>query len=135
MSDTLTMPFPFLAEVPKRERSAILDGWAELEEFQEMVRQDGAAIPVTFAARLLDISRQRIYELIDSGRLQKMELAGHVFVNAESLRLWGEAEHKAGRPAGVLGEKNRVKAGIAVAKASHAYGKEVVAGRHKKAQK
>jgi len=124
MTDTLTMPFPFLAEVPKRERPAIMDGWAELEEFQEMVRQDGAAIPVTFAAKLLNVSKQRVYELMATGRLQKIELGGHGYVTADSLVAWGKAERKVGRPAGIFNGK-KVHDGVALAKAAMAYGQEV----------
>jgi len=128
MTDTLTMPFPFLAEVPKRERPAIMDGWAELEEFQEMVRQNGAAIPATFAAKLLNVSKQRVYELIETGRLQRIELGGHGFVTADSLVAWGKAEHKVGRPAGIFNGK-KLHDGVALAKASYAYGQEVTASR------
>lgn len=122
-----------MASLPKREKAAVMGAWEELHEFCEMVKTNGAVIPVTFAGRVLNVSRQRVYELINEGRIQTMELGGHVFVVADSLVEWGKGERKAGRPVGAINEsdgelKHVFKAGVG-------YAKDVIANRPKKGKK
>lgn len=133
MAIDLTLEMPFMATLPKREKRAVMDAWGELAEFCEMIKQDGAAIPVTFAARVLNVSRQRVYELINEGRIRTVELGGHVFVVADSLVEWGRTERKAGRPVGGINEadgewKHSFKASVG-------YAKDVIEARPKKSRK
>lgn len=128
-----TMEMPFMASLPKREKAAVMGAWEELEEFREMIKQNGAAIPVTFAGRVLNVSRQRVYELIGQGQIKTIELGGHVFVIADSLVEWGKGERRAGRPVGGINEadgdwKHAVKVGVG-------YAKDVLANRPKKSRK
>lgn len=129
MAQDMTFDFPFVADLPKREARPVVKLWDELKEFEEMVRQDGAAIPVTFAAKLLNVSRQRVYDLCETGRLRRVELGGHSFITSESLVEWARAEHKSGRPAGVLKDGAGV---VGLVKPAFDYAREVVAARPKK---
>lgn len=129
----LTMEMPFMANLPKREKKAVMGAWEELHEFCEMVKADGAVIPVGFAARVLNVSRQRVYELINQERLKVVSLGGHNFVTADSLVEWGRGERKAGRPVGGINEadgewKHSWKASVG-------YAKDILAARPKKSPK
>lgn len=98
MQDTATLDFPFVADLPKREKSKIARFWDDLEEFRAVVRERGTIVPVTLVAKILGVSRTRVYELIKSGRLEPVELDGHMYVGYNSLEAWAKAEHKVGRP-------------------------------------
>lgn len=122
-----------MASLPKREKAAVMGAWEELHEFQEMVKANGAAIPVIFAARVLNVSRQRVYELINEGRVKTVQLGGHTFITSDSLVEWGRGERKAGRPVGGINEADgELKHSF---KASVGYAKDVLAGRPKKGRK
>lgn len=51
----------------------------------EMVARGVAWIPVATAAKLLKVSRQRVYALIESGRLSSKTLDQTVLVSQESV--------------------------------------------------
>jgi hypothetical protein len=55
-------------------------------------------LPVTFCSALLGVSRQRVYQLMDEGRMERVEVHGQTFITEESLIAWARAEHKNGRP-------------------------------------
>lgn len=110
--------FPFVSELPKREKSKLRTLWEELEAMHAVVEQSGVPVPPSAAAELLAVSRQRIHELITDGKLDTVEFAGKRYVTQASLEAWAEAEHKTGRPMKqfeTLGEvvKTAVKSGVA----------------------
>jgi len=64
-----------------------------------MVEQrEGKLIQASFAADLLNVSRQRVDELMKSGQLKRVEVNGHPFVTVGSVEDFCKTERKAGRP-------------------------------------
>lgn len=97
-----TLDFPFLAELPKREKSKMANFWDRLAEMRAVSQEKGPLIPIRFAARLLGISHQRVTELMKLGRLECYEVDGHSFVPESSLVAFAKSERKAGRPPKVV---------------------------------
>lgn len=71
-----------------------------MEEFTKLAKNRGGLIPVTAAADLLSVHRSRLYQLINSGRLEKINYCGVAFLTGRSIREW-QAEDKAATGRGV----------------------------------
>lgn len=93
-----TMDMPFLATLPKRERSRVANLWEHFAELRALMQDKGTLVPPTIAAELLHVARQRIDQLVESGRLERVEFRGRPFITEVSLVRWAEAEHRNGRP-------------------------------------
>lgn len=98
MEDVAGVEFPFVQSLPKREKSKLAKVWDLFNEARRISQEKGLLVPATLAATLCDVSRNRIYELMQDGRLDRIELNGHVFVTEQSLVAWAATERKAGRP-------------------------------------
>jgi hypothetical protein len=98
MLEAQTMDFPFVDELPKRERSKIATLWDRFNELREITEEKGMLLPVPFCASLLGISGQRVHQLLDAGKMERVEVDQAVFVTEKSLVEWARAEHKNGRP-------------------------------------
>lgn len=71
---------------------------AELEEMRKaMLREDGL-FNAAQSALFLDVSRDRIYELLELGMLTKYEFLGRVYLSYKELCARRAADVKAGRP-------------------------------------
>lgn len=92
-SDTLfPMPEPTApAELTLEQRMA---------EFTRIAQGKGGLIPVTAAAELLGISRQRVYQLIDKNQLERIHYCGVAFLTGRSIAEW-KASDKAAHGRGV----------------------------------
>jgi hypothetical protein len=89
MFEAQTMDFPFVEELPKRERSKIATLWDRFHELRAITEEKGMLLPIPFCAALLGISRQRVDQLTRDGRLERVELDQAVFVTEKSLkRAW-----------------------------------------------
>ena len=98
MEQILPVEFPFVEELPKREKSRwakVRDAW---ENFKSISDQHGGVVPVQIAAELGGVSHQRILQLLESGSLVRVELKGHVYVGENSFIEWAKSERKTGRP-------------------------------------
>lgn len=98
MFEAQTMDFPFVAEMPKRERSKVETLWDRFNHLKAITDEKGMLLPPLFCAKLLGVSRQRIYVLLEEGRLERVDVDGHTFVTEASFIEWCKAEHKNGRP-------------------------------------
>lgn len=90
--------FPFVGELPKCEKSKVAKLWDRLEEMRGLVEKHGVPVPVALAAEMLGVGRQRVYDLIKSGRFIGIEWEGHVFVTEESVIEYAQSERRVGRP-------------------------------------
>lgn len=98
VDNVATSEFPFVQELPKRERSKLATLWDLLLESRAAVQEHGTPIPVGFAADLLGVSKQRVSELLDQGKLTSVMLHDRRFVGENSLIAWAKAERIVGRP-------------------------------------
>jgi hypothetical protein len=98
MFEATATDFPFVAEMPKREKSKwrkVLDAF---QEIQAITKVEGTLIPQVFAAQVLDLSTARIAQLCNEGRLRVVQVGKSRFVTERSVVDWAKAEHKTGRP-------------------------------------
>lgn len=93
------MDFPFVAELPKREKSRVAKLVDVLEEVGRIQEERGPIIPQTLCAEILGVSRQRISDLVAGGKLESVKIGEHRFVFVESFVARMKAEpNKGGRP-------------------------------------
>jgi hypothetical protein len=96
--------FPDLPKIklPKRVKSK----WEELNELCDLVDKHGPIIPVSLAAQLLDLSRQRVYQLIGDGVLVPVEFAGKQWLAEKQIRAFVEVDRPSGGKAHVAAWKS-----------------------------
>lgn len=98
MSEVAVAEFPFVAELPKREKSKIGKIWDHWKEVKAITEEKGMLVPPVVAALLLDVSRQRVHQLVEAGRLERVDFGGQGYITEASLVEWAKAEHVNGRP-------------------------------------
>jgi hypothetical protein len=96
------LDFPFVEELPKREKSRLAKLWDHLAEVRAIQREHGMPIPVKFAADLAGVSHQRIMQIVEDGRLVVIEMQGHRYITENSFVEWAKSERKHGRPLKVV---------------------------------
>jgi hypothetical protein len=90
--------FPFVASLPKREKSRFANLLESIKEHRQLTQKHGSLLPVAVAAAFLGVSKQAVHSFLDSGRLEKIEFHGHVFVSEIGLIEFAKIERKSGRP-------------------------------------
>lgn len=98
VDNVATLDFPFVQELPKREKSKLANLWEALKEANAATREHGALVPTGFAAELLGVSRTRVDQLLEAGKLTAVVVHKTRFVSENSLVAWAKAEHITGRP-------------------------------------
>ncbi len=125
MVKTEAFEFPFveqlpkLSDLPKREKSRMQRIWDDFRALSKIAEEKGMLCPVALAAKILDVSRQRAYDLIGEGRLEVVEVNGHQFVTEKSVIDYALSERKAGRPSKTVQlaeEKGPARAAFRVAR-------------------
>lgn len=69
-----------------------------LRDLAEVFEQHGPVVPQHMVAKLLGVSKQRVGQFVDAGRLAVVKLGGHQYVPYEALRYFLADERKNGRP-------------------------------------
>jgi hypothetical protein len=90
--------FPFVAELPKREKSKVATLWDAFQEASRIVEERGMCVPPIVAAKLLGVSKQRVGQIMDDGRLETVDVCGHRMILEDSLVEFCKSERKNGRP-------------------------------------
>jgi excisionase family DNA binding protein len=98
MSEVTTADFPFVQDLPKREKSKLLTVWEEFRELCKLAEGKGTLIPVVLTANVLNMSTQRVYQLIESGKLEAIRSGRTVLVTEASVVELARTERKTGRP-------------------------------------
>ena len=89
---------------------------AEVDRMGDVMIREKGLLNVAQAAIALNRSRERVYELIELGILQKFEFLGRTYLSFSEVRARRDADVQAGRPARSLGQ--RIKASLKMAAAS-----------------
>lgn len=92
--------FPFVSQLPKREKSRYEIFWERLQRTKAELDKHGPCWPVAIAASVLGVSKQRIHQLMDAGQLVRVDVEGHPYIPEESIFEFARTERKAGRPCG-----------------------------------
>lgn len=98
MAPELIEEFPFVESLPKSEKSQLAKIWDAFNAARAASAEHGILLHQSFVALLLDISHQRVNQLIKEGRLKAVMLGDKELVTENSLIAWAQAEHKTGRP-------------------------------------
>jgi len=100
VAEIATPEFGFVNGLPKREKSRWQRVREEFDRLRALTEQHGMLVPVHLAAALAGVSHQRIHQLMDDGRLERVDAggSGHPFVTERSLCAWADSERKTGRP-------------------------------------
>lgn len=88
--------FEIPATTPKRVRTK----WEELQEMAAASENHGGFIPVPVAAELLNLSRQRVYALVEQGRIPVFHFFGKTYVAINDVSEFLKLDRKNGRPVG-----------------------------------
>ena len=88
--------FPEMPTVPLLKRTKNI--WEQLNELKELTEKHGQLVPIAMAAELLDLSRQRVFQLIDDGTFTPTEWRGQRWLTENDLRSFIELERNSGRP-------------------------------------
>ena len=121
--------FPFVQGLAKREKTKLENLWEVLKQAKEIADEKGMLLPSRFAAGLLGVSQQRVSQLMESGKLERVDLRGHPFVTESSVVDYAMSERKAGRPCKIIDEA----AEKGTARAAWNFAKEVSGCARKKA--
>lgn len=90
--------FPFVESLPKREKSRVATLWDRFQEVKALTEVHGMLVPCQLAANLLGVSHQRVCQLMEAGKLERVDFGGHPFVTENSLHEHARSERKNGRP-------------------------------------
>jgi hypothetical protein len=102
MDQVLDNEFPFVNTIPKREKSRLRKAWDLFQELAAATEQHGPMCPASLAKKILDVSQQRVAQLMETGQLVSVSVAGHNYITKESLIAYCNSERKAGRPVKAL---------------------------------
>jgi len=112
MVEATITEFPFVAQLPKREKSKLRKLWDHFEACRAITEQKGMLVPMVAAAALLGVSRQRVQELARDGRFEVVQLGNQVFITEKDLLAYAQSERKTGRPCGPTNMREVVKLGV-----------------------
>lgn len=98
MFEATANDFPFVDELPKREKKKVLNVWDQLAEMRKVIDEKGVLIPPVMVAKLLGLTRQRIYQFMQEGRFETVEFNGQMFITENSIVEFAKTERKTGRP-------------------------------------
>lgn len=96
MIESEALDFPFVKSLPKRDKKKAVSMWEAFQELQRLTEKHGMLMPVRFAARILGVSVQRVYDLMNEDRLGFVKADGKIFVTGDSVTAYAKSERKAG---------------------------------------
>lgn len=101
MNDTADIQdFPFVSELTKRETKKVASVWDELEVIVTIVKENGPPVPMSMCAVALGVSKARVHQLVQAGRLKTIEYGGQRHISRNSLYDFARQERLPGRPVG-----------------------------------
>jgi len=92
------LEFPFMATLPKRERTKMGKLWDDFNELRTTMREKGILLPQSVVACLLNVSRSRVCQWVDEGRMDFVRVGDARFVTESSFIEFCKVERKTGRP-------------------------------------
>jgi len=98
MFEAAITEFPFVEAMPKREKSKLAKVWDTFEEIRRITEERGVLVPAGFVAKLLNVSNQRIGQLMETESLERVDIGQMPFITERSIIALAQTERKAGRP-------------------------------------
>lgn len=103
MFEADAIEFPFLADVPKAP-SKLQRVLEVSKKLSKAIDVHGDLVPRDIVAKVVGISRQRVHQLVEEGKITQVDIDGYLFVTQASLVEWVKEERKGGRPPKIRGE-------------------------------
>lgn len=122
---------PFVKDLPKREKSCWVKVWEAFQEFKRLTDKHGSLLPQTMAAKVAGVSAQRIDQLCNEDRIERVYFNEHPFIIEESFLAWARSERKNGRPSKLYTDAQVKGASRAAWDMSMEFAREIT-GRKKK---
>ena len=94
--DVVVNEFPFVSDLPKSEVKQVKSFWDEVKEMAEVSEANGFLVPPVAAAEMLGVSRARITQFQQDGRLRVWTFRGRPFVCGDDIVKLAEAERNCG---------------------------------------
>lgn len=94
---TATFDSPWLLDVSATD-GADKSFKQELSEFVELNKQEGALITASQAAMIIGVSKQRVAELVQDGRLNRWERIGAKYLSFNEVIRFSQETRQTGRP-------------------------------------
>jgi hypothetical protein len=116
---TMAAEFPFVAEMPKREKSKYAKFKERYSAYKAFIDENGAVVTTGIASKLSGVGTQRIRDLIEDGRLKSCKFDGLLYVTEDTLVDFMASERKAGRPSKFMQDaekKGAFRAAVSVVK-------------------
>jgi len=98
MFNAETIDFPFVKEVPTREKGRMAKVWDHFQAVKAVVAEKGMIVPQHLVAELLGVTRQRVGHLADEGRFEVVLVNGVRYLTERSVVAFAQEERKNGRP-------------------------------------
>lgn len=98
MFEAEALEFAFAPGLTKREKSNVAKAVDLVKEFTDLQKRHGALVPAAMVAGVLNLSRERVRQFIDEGRLKAVNFRGSYYVGEDDLREFAKLERKTGRP-------------------------------------
>jgi hypothetical protein len=76
-----------------------------IKDFIELSREEGGLLLPAQAALVLDVSRVRVFQLLDAGLLASWDFFGKRYLSVHQLQSRRESDVKAGRPKRTLAQR------------------------------
>jgi hypothetical protein len=88
------------ASVPRPDPRKGTKAWKEMElqRFYALARQHGGLTTGFFVGVALGVSKQRVYQLVEAGKLQTYEVLGKKLFACDEIEEFAAIERKPGRP-------------------------------------
>lgn len=93
MHEAAISEFPFVEALPKREKSKMGKLWEQFEQTRAAMQVHGLLVPQPYVAELLGVSRQRVHQLVNEGRLASVLVGNQRMVTEQSMLAWAAATH------------------------------------------
>jgi hypothetical protein len=118
MFNASQLEMPYIGSLTVKEKSKVAKLWEHLTEVRKITEQKGTILPQHLVADILQISKQRVGQLVDDGRLEAVEVHGVRYVTADSVEVCAKTERnsKGGRPRKSLDNRALWKASLESAK-------------------
>jgi hypothetical protein len=96
MTKTKTIEVPVVGGAPLPEKKMGMLRF--LLSLRRITNEEGGLVPLTMAATVLGMSKQRVHDLVKEGTLRAIEFGGKKWLSGKELESFVQLERKAGRP-------------------------------------
>jgi hypothetical protein len=71
---------------------------SEIQRFRDLSAQHGGLTSPWFAKVAMGVTRQRVFQMTESGQLPSFEILGKTFIACDELEAFAKIERRTGRP-------------------------------------